>query len=502
MKLSELFLKVGMICPAEKAQIEIKGITSNSKRVEPGWLFVCLPGTRKDRFGKSIDGERYIDDAVSRGCAAFLSETEFDRENGIFTADPLGDMSRLCRAFYGDGIEKLKLVAVTGTNGKTTTVQLLRSIFTVAGYACGTVGTLGCRSSAGEITVVPADLLSGSTTPDPELLYQILSEMAKQGNEYVFIEASSHALARKKLDALRFECGIFTNITRDHLDFHLNEENYILAKAALSGLCKCFIVNADDPNHKRICERSITCSQNGNGYYTSKNEEYIDHGGSRFELCRKGKRVACIHTHLCGSYNVMNTLEAAACALTFGIDADKVRDGIESLTRVDGRLERVKLSENADVEVYIDYAHTPDALRNLLTSAGRLSGKHGRTVLLFGCGGDRDKGKRREMGRIASAFADFTVITSDNCRSEDPGEIINDILKGTDKEKPYIVIPDRREAIKYAIMEARPGDTVILAGKGHEKYETDAMGTHPFDEAETARRAWEEKWRSHSEKTQ
>jgi len=481
MKLSELCRAAAIYCPEELRDRAVSGVTCDLERVKKDTLFVCIKGAR-------ADGESFASAAKEKG-AVVLHRIPVDGE--LYSLDTRESLAKLCRTFYGDGIERLKLVGVTGTNGKTTVTELLYSIFKRAGHKCGKIGTLGIYSDGKRLRFDPSDKNAHMTTPDPEELYPALSEMAKDGCEYVFIEVSSHALEYRKADGLRFEVGIFTNLTRDHLDFHITFENYMKAKARLSGLCKKIIVNADDPFWREMSDSPIRCSERTFADFMANPVELYGGDGCEYRLA-SSKGSFTVRSHIAGRFTVMNTMQAAACALTLGIDPADISEGIETLRCVDGRMERVILPEDADISVFIDYAHTPDALENVLKSARRFAGK-GKVTVVFGCGGDRDRGKRRLMGSVATKLADFTVVTSDNPRSEDPSEIIKDILKGIDKEKRYTVIEKREDAIKYAIKEARAGDVVILAGKGHEKYEIDKNGTHPFDESLIAGGAWEEK---------
>ena len=483
MKLSELCKRARIYCPREKEELEITAITCDSRKVEKGSVFVCLPSASVNGKG----GLEYCEEARQRGCAAIICQ-ENKVGDFIYSDDTLLSMSKLCRAFYGDGIEKLKLVGVTGTNGKSTCVSLLKHIFEADSKKCASVGTLGCNSGDTEIDRKYSDLMGKMTTPDPEILYPMLSCLAKNGYEYVFLEASSHALARKKLSSLDFEAGIFTNLTRDHLDFHLTKENYIAAKASLAPLSKRFIVNADDPASRLMCENAIRCSVNGKGDVNARNVDFTRGGGFKGEFDMYGESVY-VESKLVGDYHVMNALECFACAKLLGVQRERAVKGIKDFCGVPGRSERVLYDEKSNISVYVDYAHTPDSLEKLLLSMRRMHPGN-RLTLLFGCGGDRDRGKRKIMGIIASSLADFTVVTSDNPRSEKRELIINDILKGIDKEKPYTVIESRSEAIKYVIENVRKNETVVLAGKGHEKYEIDGEGIHPFDEKAIVLREW------------
>ncbi len=484
MRLSELFARAGMPFPAIGTDVEITQVTSVSEEIVPGGLFVALRGTKRN-------GEDFIAQARARGALLVLSEGD---RGDLRCSDARLALAHLCRAFYGSGIDRLRLVGVTGTNGKTTVVSLLRSIALAAGRPCGSVGTLGCEiyDSSGRLARLPGE--GNMTTPDPEVLYPVLSRMATAGAEYVFTEVSSHALAMKKTDALRFDVGIFTNLTRDHLDFHGTAEEYLNAKARLRGLCDRFLVNADDASSYAFGNDTLRCSVTIGADFFADRIEQLSGGGYRYRVSSDYGRFK-LETRMSGGFSVMNTLQAVAAALLLGFAPDDIARGISALKTVSGRMESV-LPENADFRVYIDYAHTPDALENVLLSA-RSFVNGGRLIAVFGCGGDRDRGKRSEMGAIASRLADLTVITSDNPRSESPDAIIEDIAAGVDATRDAVVIPDRRSAIEYAVGTARAGDVIILAGKGHEKYEITASGKHPFDEVLLVRRAFEKRSNGH-----
>jgi UDP-N-acetylmuramoyl-L-alanyl-D-glutamate--2,6-diaminopimelate ligase len=313
----------------------------------------------------------------------------------------------------------------------------------------------------------------------------------------VFIEASSHALKLSKLDAISFDTGIFTNLTPEHLDFHGDMDDYKKSKAKLFSMCENSIINADDS----ACEYMLSMARANRFTYStkgreadfmatdiviSKNTENNNKSnclGINYNLISKNT-IMKIKSPLGGAFNVDNTLCAVACAILHGIAPAVISEALASIFGVNGRMERVKLHKNADFSLYIDYAHTPDALQNLLRSARELVFDGGRIILVFGCGGDRDKSKRALMGQIASQNADFVIITSDNSRSEEPSQIIDGIMSGFDKACEHKVIINRREAIEYAVMNAMRGDLILLAGKGHEKYEIDKSGKHPFDERE------------------
>ena len=483
MKLFELCSRARLTCPSGREDTEILGVTSDSRRVRPGWMFVCLPGTRHR-------GSEFVGQAYQNGAVAVVSQTPLGGGE-IACEDSLEAISSLCRVMYGGDFARLRLVAVTGTNGKTTVVNLLRSICESAGKKCGTIGTLGIYSGARRLELSPQDPNANMTTPDPEELYRALSQMASDGCEFVFLEASSHALARKKLDGLSFEVGIFTNLSRDHLDYHGDLSAYAAAKSRLFGLCRSFVANADDPNVSLVAPVAIGCSVKGRSDVYADNVRLDGRYGCAYRF-NSGKESFLIRSAMSGEFTVINTLLAAAAAQELGFNRQDICAGIASMRSLSGRMEAVSLSLNADISVYIDYAHTPDALEGLLESARRIA-QTGRVVLVFGCGGDRDRGKRAEMGAVACRLADKIIISSDNSRSEDPNEIIKEILSGVDRDKDCTVIVDRGDAIDHAIKQSLPGDVIILAGKGHEKYEIDKNGRHEFDEAARVRKAWLER---------
>lgn len=489
MKLSALFGKAELDIPSEYGETEVKNIVTDIEKVADGSLFVCIKGLR-------FDGHENIGNAIRRGAVVIVCEQVRDVFVGgaaiIKIENTRSGLARLYNAWYGDPAGKLRIVGVTGTNGKTSVCRILASVFEEAGYRCASIGTLGCRSVGGrELKVGESDPLSNMTTPDPEDLYRLLYEAERDGAEFVFMEVSSHALALCKCDAIKFEAAVFTNLTRDHLDFHLSMDEYFKAKKKLFSMCQTAIINADDPWGQQLLNdisvKTLTTSCEGNGDYIAKEVSFGENGNCSYKLCFDNKSIP-INLNMGGRFAVNNTLQAACFALWFGIEADMVSLALSKIEGVSGRMERVSVGYDTGFSVIIDYAHTPDALENLLLGV-RFAQKGGRIVLLFGCGGDRDRGKRKLMGIIASRLSDLVIITSDNSRSEDREAIISDILKGIDKEKPFVVIADRKEAIEYAVKNARRGDVIILAGKGHERYEIDKTGKRPFDEREIVRNA-------------
>ena len=483
MRLSVLFSEAGIPYPEEYGDREISAIVTDSRKATAGCMFISI-------VGHNNDGHDHIEEAVKNGADVIVAEQVRDGCVGgaaiIKVENTRYAAARLYNVQCGNPGERLKIVGITGTNGKTGTSLLLESIFLSAGISCAVIGTLGCR-----INGIPTELCrTGLTTPDSAQLYPFLAHLANIGVAYVFMEVSSHALALGRVEGIKFEYGIFTNLTRDHLDFHGGMEEYFECKAALFSSCGRCVINVDSPYGKILAGRypsAIRCScSSGDAVAHSA---VSDRDGSRYILKYGGDELP-ISLAVAGDFFVTNSLLAAAVALDAKIPKNSIIGGLSSFSGVSGRMERVS---SDGVDIIIDYAHTPDALERLLINAHALRRKGGRIILVFGCGGERDRGKRKEMAHIASRLADFTVITSDNPRSEDPSSIIRDILKGIDKEKPHAVIESRKDAIRYAVSVGREGDMILLAGKGHEKYEINAEGRIPFDEREIVLAALGEK---------
>lgn len=470
----------GLKCPIEYRNIQINEIVTDSAQVSVGSMFIALRGN-------NTDGHEFINQAIEKGAVVIVAEQVRDECVGG-AAIILVDNTRRAAALLYNSVcglpsERLKLVGVTGTNGKTSVCFMLKSIFEAAGASCGLIGTTGAKISGSDENFDTA----GLTTPDSHKLYPLLRQMADAGAEYVFMEVSSHSIAKGRVAALDFELGIFTNLSRDHLDFHGSMENYFLTKASMFERCRRKVINIDNVYGARLaelCGDAVTCSVNSVADYYAKDIE-ISNNGASYTLCYFGGEER-IRVNTLGEFSIINSLQAAAAALEAKMPISAVKVGLARFFGAPGRMQRVY---RGDFDVFIDYAHTPDALENVLRSARNVREEGGRVIVVFGCGGDRDKGKRREMAHVASRLADFSVITSDNPRSEDENEIIADILKGIDKEKPHVVRSLRADAIKYAVLEARRGDVVIIAGKGHEKYQIDKNGTHFFDEEAIVRDA-------------
>ncbi len=479
MRLGELFSLSGLYCPEKHKNIEYTQIVTDSRKVTAGSIFIAVRG-------QNSDGHEYISQAMEKGAAVIIAEHVHDECVGgaaiILVDNTRLAAARLYDAQYGFPSRKIKITGVTGTNGKTSTCLMLESIFSAAGVRCASLGTLGCR-----ILGVKTSLCqTGLTTPPMSELYPLLAVLADMGVTHLFMEVSSHALAQHRTGNLQFECGIFTGLTRDHLDFHGSMENYFLAKASLFTRCNKKIFNIDDVYGKRLAEMyrgSVAVSRNS-GDYTA-HDVCCTMESSEYTLIYDNQNMK-IKLGALGDFSVTNSLLAAAAASELGISSDAVREGLSRFFGADGRMQRVTPA-GCDFETIIDFAHTPDALENVLFTVRDIKSADGKIILLFGCGGERDRGKRKQMGAIASRLADMVIVTSDNPRGEKPEDIIKDILKGIDKEKPHKVIVSRAEAVDFALKAARKGDILLFCGKGHEKYQIDKDGVHPFDEEQLIR---------------
>lgn len=476
MKLGALCMEAGIaLSDPTMYDVEITGVCSDTRSLHKGNLFVALRGLH-------CDGTQFAAKALTLGACAVVAERPLDGIKAIVVPNAREALSYLLDVWYGHPARKMKLIGITGTNGKTSTALMLFHILRANGYATGLIGTLECRINEEIVTVKGQNTLANMTTPDPEQLYALLDEMRARGVSYVVMEVTSHALALGKVAPLHFTRAVFTNLTADHLDLHGDMETYFCEKKKLFLQCEQAIVCRYHSYGVRLWEM-LECPLYDVSQQTVK--QVIKRGceGVSYTLCLPGGEERRVAVPVPGQFSVENSALAAMCAHSLGISFDEIYAALASFSGVRGRMERVD-APGWDVKVFLDYAHTPDALFHLLHTVREFAERSARITVLFGCGGDRDRTKRPEMGRVASALADLCVITSDNCRGEEPNRIIEDILRGVDKEKPYIVIPDRREAILYAIANARAGDIVLLAGKGHESYEIRGEERLPFSERE------------------
>ncbi len=456
------------------AQVNIKGITCNSKEVKEGFIFVCIKGAK-------TDGHKFAKSALENGAAVLVAEEDTGLPNQIIVEDTHKAYAKMCAAWFENPADSLKLIGVTGTNGKTSVTYMIKSILENEGHKVGLIGTI--QNMIGDKTIA-----AKNTTPDAYELNSLFSLMKKGGCSYVIMEVSSHALDQKRVCDLQFETAIFTNLTQDHLDYHITMENYLAAKKRLFTMCKTAIINSDDEYAEELIKglscNVITCSVSDNSTFSAKGINYKPASVDYQLVSDEGLNHISVNTG--GKFSVYNSMFAVISALTLGISIDSSAKALKNLKGVKGRAEVVP--NDRDFTVIIDYAHTPDGLKNIL-STFRDCPKN-RLISLFGCGGDRDKTKRPIMGSVAARYSDYVIVTSDNPRSEEPMEIINDILEGTKgSNKPIKVIENRIEAIKFAISIAEKDDIIVLAGKGHETYQILKDGTIHLDEREVVNEA-------------
>jgi UDP-N-acetylmuramoyl-L-alanyl-D-glutamate--2,6-diaminopimelate ligase len=476
--------------PAQAGAASVADVTYDSRRVIAGSVFVGLRGLQ-------ADGAAFARDAVGRGAIAVVAEVPAPAGFAVpwlQVADARLALAALAAAFFGHPSDRLLLVGVTGTNGKTTTSYLLQSIFEAAGIRCGRIGTVGYRIGSREVD-------APRTTPEAPELQRMLREMVAQGCGACVMEVSSHALSLRRADYLHFTGAIFTNLTRDHLDFHRDMEEYFAAKRRLFELLPdegVGVVNADDPRGAALAaavRRPVTYAIDA-AADVRPGPLSLSLAGLEFEV-RTPRGTIQLRSPLAGRPNAYNILAAVATAMALDVPFAAIEQGVAALALVPGRFQVV--SDPADdVRVIVDYAHTDDALKNLLETARPLAA--GRVITLFGCGGDRDRTKRPLMGAVAARLSDLVIVTSDNPRSENPEQIIDEIKRGIvmpsvpgratpSRSTPHLAIVDRKNAIERAIHEARSGDLVLIAGKGHEKYQVIGERVLPFDDVDVARGA-------------
>lgn len=476
MKIKKLIKSLGSsVCPPGINDFEVRGISCNSKDVRDGFIFVAVKGSRDD-------GNKFIDEAAGNGAkAVVISESvpkpPCKKAPFIRVSDTRKALAKLAVEFYANPSSKIKVVGITGTNGKTTISYLLEALLKEARFPSGVIGTINYRFKDKVIT-------SRNTTPGPIELQSILSDMFGCGVSYAIMEVSSHALDQERTRGVNFHSAIFTNLTHDHLDYHKTLKGYFKAKSRLfSGLPSgsFAVINGDDKYAKRL--RKITKAKVITYAIDSKADiaaEDIKFGPAHTEFRLVGfKDKIILKVPLIGKHNVYNVLAAIAWAKNEGIRMPIIKEAIEKFSSVPGRLERVNL--NAHFSVFVDYAHTADALKNIILTLRQITKR--KVIVVFGCGGDRDKTKRPRMGYVVTELSDYAIITSDNPRSEDPQEIIKDIARGIRKDN-YCIIPERHDAIKKSLSLAKPGDIVLVAGKGHENYQVIKDKAIPFDDRE------------------
>jgi UDP-N-acetylmuramoyl-L-alanyl-D-glutamate--2,6-diaminopimelate ligase len=481
------------------ADLDVEDIVTDSRQAHPGAVFVAVPGA-------ITDGHRFIAAAIERGASALIVENPATVPDGvpyIVMRDIRRKIGPLAARFFGDPSRHLHVVGITGTNGKTSTTYIGEAMLTAAGYSVGVIGTINYRF-AGQVIPAP------TTTPGPVELQRLLAQMRVAGVTHVLMEVSSHALDQFRVDGTYIDCAVFTNLTRDHLDYHESMAAYLAAKRRLFTDLLCAddansptaIVNGDDPAHEEMVaglkQRVWRFSLNKDSHADIHVRHIrVDLSGTQLELSALG-HVITIHSPLIGEHNAQNLMQALAIGLSYGLDLDTVAAGVRQCTNIPGRLERV--ADPHGIHVFVDYSHTPDALEKVAVVLNRLKGA-GRQIIVVGCGGDRDRGKRPLMGEVAGRLGDMVIVTSDNPRTEYPQAILAEIEPGVIKAGKrkrtvsetkvlkaceFAVIESRRGAIRLAIRSAQPGDAILIAGKGHEDYQIIGTVKHHFDDREEA----------------
>ncbi len=442
---------------------EVENITDNSEKCVPGSIFVCHEGA-----------EKYLSSAMEKGAVLVIAKKKLC-ENCVTVEDTRKAYSLLCAEFFSHSYKNLRLIGVTGTNGKTTVSSMLYHILSCSGKKCALIGTAGYLRCDEENSAT-------LTTPDPFLMHRMFYEMTKCNTEFCIMEASSQGLFQERLYPLSFEVGVFTNLTPDHLDYHGDMENYRKAKEILFKSSNKSVINADDKNADSFIEASegkvITYSlKKDEADFTAKYIRFFE-GVTDYVIVAR-ELIHRVRLQTPGNYNIYNSMAAIITAMECGISLEESANALKNFYGVKGRFEILPIHK--DYKVIIDYAHTPDSLKQVLLSLS--SFPKNRIITLFGCGGNRDKSKRGEMGRIAAFYSDMVILTSDNPRDENPSDIIDDIIEGIGITKtPVYIIENRRKAIEYALKKAQKNDIILLAGKGHETYQITSEGKMPFDE--------------------
>lgn len=473
MTLSELLKDVNIKKIDGGGSMKISGIACDSRKVKPGNVFVCITGYE-------TDGHKYAKSAVENGAVAVVAEHDLPTVDVpcVIVDNTRKAMSEMAATFYDYPYKKFKLIGITGTNGKTTTTYLIKSILEHLGKKVGLIGT--SQNMIGDMIME-----TSRTTPDSLELMQLFDMIASHNVDYVVMEVSSHALALDRVTACTFDVGAFTNITQDHLDFHKTMEEYLAAKSILFNICNTGVVNKDDARSEYLienarCRNMITYGINQDCDLKASNI-ILNEDGVKFDI-NYGGMEEHVDLPIPGEFSVYNALTAIGCCMAENIPLDLAVDGLHSAKGVKGRIEIVR-TPGTNYTVIIDYAHTPDGLLNVINAIRGFA--KGRIVTLFGCGGDRDASKRPIMGKIAGELSDFCIVTSDNPRTEDPEKIIKQVVEGVKQtDCDYEVITNRFSAIEYALDHAKKNDIILLAGKGHETYQVLGKDTIKFDERE------------------
>lgn len=453
-------------CPKNLDNIDVSDIKIDSRNVNPGDMFIALKG-------ESFDGNNAINEVVNKGASIVLTDQNIQGTNIVNVDNARSAYAKVCKNFFGRACDDLKIIGVTGTNGKTTICNTIKELLQFSGAKVGIIGTLGASYKNSVLD-------TGFTTPDPYLLHKIFADMKSQGDEFVVMEASAHALELNKLDGIKFEIGVLTNITEDHLDYFKTMDNYAKAKYKLfdKGRVKLGIVCGDDDYCERLLlNQKVPTISYGiaieNDVYASDIEKSFN--GSSFCCDFMGEKTH-FKTCLVGEYNIKNAIASIAVCRSLGVPADLIKLGMSCISPVEGRFNVIKMGS---LNIVVDYAHTPDGLENVLETAKDLT--KGKLIAIFGCGGNRDKLKRPIMGKIAEGIADEVILTSDNPRFEDPFEIIKEISSGMKKHSVKI-IENRKDAIEYALNHYNNGETIVIAGKGAEKYQDIKGVKYPYND--------------------
>lgn len=499
MKLSELLKEGEYSSKCPPYTVDITEIVTDTSKITENCLFICIRGSK-------YNPHKMLDYIEKRGASAIIVECgeDFDSTVSIPIFEVKSSREALSYAyarFYKNPQKRLSIIGITGTNGKTSTSYILRAILKEAGYKVGLIGTVECLIGDKTFSLPDSSQLSDKlktmTTPDPEVLYKILAKMADESVDYVIMEVSSHSLSQRKVSPIPFSLSLFTNLSPEHLDFHRDMKSYMKAKAELFSISRCGIFNCDSEYAEDIISKSnceiVRCGVWRSEDYSAKNVKLDGSLGVEYDLIypEGDMKVKC---RIPAVFTVYNTLLALTAALKLGISPETAKKAVLNMTSVSGRLERIDFGvDSTDFSVFIDFAHTESALKNILTTVRGFRRGSERIVLLFGCGGDRDRRKRAPMGRTAEELADFVIVTSDNSRNEDKKQIVRDILSGMHDVNRRRVILDRKKAIEYAIINAKKNDIIVLSGKGHELYQIENDEEYYFDERKIAIEAFKKR---------
>ena len=463
-------MKLGTIIACDKVieQLEVVGITDNSAKVQEGFVFVDIH-----------NNPQYRADAVKNGAVALVVQNETNFKNQIIVKNTVSAFSEMSAKWFNNPSDKLKLIGVTGTNGKTTITYLIKEILEASGKKVGVIGTI-------QNVICGEAMPTANTTPNAFELNRLFALMVEKGCEYAILEVSSHALDMGRVEGFKFDTAVFTNLTQDHLDYHKDMDSYYLAKKKLFTMCNNAVINVDNEYGNRLFKEigcnKVSISLENNADYIAKSLN-LQPSFAEYKLLTD--KIDHIKVNIPGKFSVYNSLCAIAVADYLKIEREIVIKSLNEFCGVKGRAE--VLENTRDFTVIIDYAHTPDGLKNILKTFKECP--KNRLIVLFGCGGDRDKTKRSAMGEIASIYADYVIVTSDNPRTEDPKAIISDIVKGVLPTKPHKIIENRADAIKFALSIAEKDDIIVLAGKGHEAYQIIGTEKIKFDEREVVKQA-------------